>query len=38
MRLYLYDFVREKAGELHLSELHYTLIQFNPTQIHSNSP
>ena len=38
MRLYLYDFVREKAGEIHLSKLHCTVIQSNPTQIHSYSP
>ena len=35
MRLYLYDFVHGKAGEIHLSKLHCALIQSNPTQIHS---
>ena len=35
MRLYLYDFVHGKAGEIHLSKLNCTLIQSNPTQIHS---
>ena len=38
MQLYLYDFVRGKAGEILLSKLHCYLLQSNPTQIHSHSP
>ena len=38
MQLYLYDFMRGKAGEIHLSKLHCYLLQSNPSQIHSHSP